>query len=288
MQRLALHNDQWVDASELSVSIHDAGFTQSATIVERIRAYNGKLFALSDHLDRWKHSATSLALHEFQDLKLIDLKFIEDRLHELLERNRHWVRDQVDFGALLVGTAGMDARPTLVLDLYPIDHNRVAEHIESGSSLWITDVEQPPAACWPRSIKVRSRLHYYLADRQAHQQHDGSLGVLLDQDGTVTETGIANVLLVEGESLVSPPLHQILPGVSLGIVRRLSRQCGIEFIESRILPSRLLAADEVLLTGTRCGVWFANSVNERRFTAGKVYRRLRAAFDQLICGKIEL
>lgn len=255
----------------------DLGFTQAATVVERIRAYGGQLFATDKHLERWHHSASVLHLHAIADPVRIQTK-----LDELLSRNQTWIDVQEEFGALLIGTPGVGSDPTLILDLYSIDRVGVDEQIASGSALWITDVQQPSNACWPRSIKVRSRLHYFLADQQAGVHQSGSLGVLLDQDGTVTETSIANLILVEDGDLIAPAGDQILPGVSLGIVRRLAEELGHRIRETRISPQRLCDADEVLLTGTRSGIWFANRINGQALASGPVYNRLRMAFDRLV------
>ncbi|KAA5540713.1 branched-chain amino acid aminotransferase [Roseiconus nitratireducens] len=278
--RWAWHSGSWRPSDQLSLSIQDAAVTQSATAVERIRAYGATLFQRDRHLQRWQRTITALNIQGLPSKdRLCEL------LDELIRRNRGWVDQNPSFGALLLASPGITGgdQPTLIADLYPINAAAMRDRMEHGSPVVVTSVQQPSPQCWPRDIKVRCRLHYYLADSAAAAAVPGALGILVDQDGSVTETGICNVLVVDRGALISPPADQILPGVSLQVVRELAAQLDVPFRESRITPDQLKQAAEVLLTGTSCGVWFANSVDAGPTrTAGPIYRRLRTAFDQLI------
>ena len=277
-QRLAFFNGSWIAPQQAVISVNDPAVTHAATAVERIRVYGEKPFQFDAHLDRWEKTTSTLAIEG-----LPGRTELEELVDRLLVRNRDWAKRQQNYGVLMFASAGVSAIPTLLIDLYPIDSKLHSKRIELGSPLVITNVQQPSSRCWPRDIKVRCRLHYYLAQQQATPWGCDSLGVLLDADGTITETAIANILVVENNTVVSPPLDQILPGVSLSVVRDLCQTEGLSWAEQRIRPARLKAADEVLLTGTSCGIWFANAVDHTRL-CGKtnVYRRLRDGFDRLI------
>ena len=82
-----------------------------------------------------------------------------------------------------------------------------------------------PRACWPPELKCRSRMHYYLADRQADARYPGSRALMLDVDGFVTETTTSNIVLFEKErGLVMPPRRKILPGITLSVRGRVGRR----------------------------------------------------------------
>lgn len=276
--RIAFHNDRWINANTATLSVLDPAVTQGVTAVERIRAYNGSLFQLDRHLHRWQRTINALTI---QGLPSSD--DLSARINELIGRNQHWITGQDAFGVVMFATPGLGGTPTLVIDLYSIDLQTIANRIEAGSPIVITDVVQPPNASWSRNIKVRSRLHYYLADRVAHQSNTAAIGILVDSDGTVTESGIANLLIVEDGQIVSPLPKQILTGVSLQVIKDLAEQAQLPWLEQRIAPQRVRAADEVLLTGTSCGIWFASSIDGSESLApGPVYKQLRSAFDQFV------
>lgn len=288
--RQAFQNGRWVDSDQLSLSVSDAGFTQSVTAVERLRAYGGKWFQLHRHLQRFASTASTLRIQG-----LPDQEELAKLMDELLSRNAAWLRKQSEligesaFGAVVFATPGSvadgnrSAEPTLVMDLHAIDAAACDDWIRNGSALVITSIQQPPPESWSRQAKVRCRLHYYLADCAASDQVTGANGILLDQDGTVTETSLSNVLIVESGTLICPEPAQILRGVSLQVVIELAECLDIPVRFERINPERVRKADEVLQTGTRCGVWFANSIDgSSKCPAGSVYLRLRAAFESLV------
>ena len=107
-----------------------------------------------------------------------------------------------------------------------------------------------PDACWPIRAKVRSRLHYHLADREADAAEPGARAVLLHLDGRVSETSTANVAVVRGGTITTPPPEDALPGVSLRHVRGLAESLGIAWECRSLGVADLAAASEILLTST--------------------------------------
>ncbi|EMI15619.1 aminotransferase class IV [Rhodopirellula maiorica SM1] len=256
----------WIPAHSMKLSIHDVGFRQGVTAVERMRTYGGHVFRLADHLERFDATTNFLAIH-----KLPDRAAMVDLVCELLARNREAIARQRDVGITIFATPGAvgSADPTLALHLNPLNHSLNQQRQTQGQSLVITDVVQPPAASWPRSIKVRNRLHYYRADmlaRSAIQKvssyaaNSDVIGVLVDDDGSVTETSIANVAIVEGQTIISPEPDQVLGGITQTVIEELAASESLTWKKERLSPDRFAAADEILCMGTDAGLWFANSV----------------------------
>jgi len=179
------------------------------------------------------------------------------------------------------GTPTSD-EPTLGLHLNRLNHEKIAKHRKLGQPLIISDVQQPATTCWPRSIKTRSRVHYYLADRFAEEHRPGSLGVLLDQDGSITETSTSNLAVVLNGKIHSPPAERVLSGVTQLMTEIIADDLGILWVKQPVQMDQLLMADEVLLMGTDGGIWFANSVSNQIISdglPGPTYERLRSEFD---------
>jgi branched-chain amino acid aminotransferase len=55
-------NGHFVPKEAASVSVFDHGFLYGDGIYETLRAYHGKLFLLSKHLSRLRHSAEAISL----------------------------------------------------------------------------------------------------------------------------------------------------------------------------------------------------------------------------------
>jgi branched-subunit amino acid aminotransferase/4-amino-4-deoxychorismate lyase len=94
-------------------------------------------------------------------------------------------------------------------------------------------------------------MHYYLADRQVSAKEPGARALLLDEDGLVTETSSANVLVFEpSRGLISPPLEKVLHGISLAVVEELARGQGVRTVYEDLSPEEASVAEEVMLAST--------------------------------------
>ena len=277
----------WVRRDTIQISIDDIGFRSGVTAVERLRTYGQKVFELDAHLVR-----LTATLRELRITGLPGQAEMANLVNELLERNTEWLESQAsrDCGITIIATPGESGsnEATFAMHVSVIDQERVKRFRTLGQPLRITGITQQPESTWSRKLKVRSRLHYYLADTLAKEIAADAVGVLIDDDGTVTETSIANVAMVLNGEIHSPVESQVLGGITQSVIERLANSNGVAWHHRRLSPQELRQADDVLLMGTENGLWFANRVDDREFSlAGMsdVFRALLAAFDDLTLGR---
>jgi branched-subunit amino acid aminotransferase/4-amino-4-deoxychorismate lyase len=214
---------------------------------------------------------------------------------QLIQKNRPLIDPEDDLGVTIFITPGNSATysavaarsgPTVCVHTQPLSFVHWADKYRTGDSLVVTDVVQVPAECWPRELKCRSRMHYYLADLKARQIQPGARALLLDENGLVTEASTANVVIyTASEGLISPPKEQILPGVSVAVLEELAKDVGIPFVHRELTVAQVASAAEVLLCSTSPCVWSATQLNGKQIGEGQpgpICRRLRAAWSQLV------
>jgi branched-subunit amino acid aminotransferase/4-amino-4-deoxychorismate lyase len=174
--------------------------------------------------------------------------------------------------------------PTLIVHPAEIDWRKLNHWYTWGQELCIAQSRNVPPQCWSPSIKTRARLQYYLADQAARRAAGEFSGaVLLDLQGNVTETSAANLILVEGHKLISPPLDSILYGISLQRTLRLGSQAGWQVNFEAISPARAEQADEILLCGSTGCLWPAARIGGRVFEAsprGSAFQALAGLWRQ--------
>jgi branched-subunit amino acid aminotransferase/4-amino-4-deoxychorismate lyase len=129
-------------------------------------------------------------------------------------------------------------------------------------------------------------MHYYLADRAAAASDPQARALLLDSRGFVAEATTANVLIYrEGEGLISPPLTNILHGITLLATLELARRLGIPAVERELTIDDVASADEVLLTSTTICILPVTRLNGRPIGSGLpgvVFSRLLAAWSEMV------
>jgi branched-chain amino acid aminotransferase len=285
----AFLNGVWIPASAAVVSVGDAGFVLGAAVAEQLRTFAGKLFHLDDHLARLAHSLEIVGV----DLGMTTQQLAETA-RELVARNHPLLEPGDDLGLSVFVTPGSyrtyeppgPARPTVCLHTYPLPFHLWAKKYREGQTLVTTGVEQVPPRCWPAGLKCRSRMHYYLADKEAAAVDPQARALLLDSQGFVTEASTANVLIYNvGEGLVAPPSTKILRGISQSVVMELAGRLGIRRTQRNLTTDDLAAADEVFLTSTPLCLLPVTAFNGRPIGAGrpgKVFDRLLAAWSEMV------
>jgi branched-subunit amino acid aminotransferase/4-amino-4-deoxychorismate lyase len=282
-------NGRMVPASAAHLAIYDAGVVQGATVAEQTRTFRHRPFRLNDHLDRLFR-----ALRQVR----IDIGLSPEELarisEEVLAHNARLVDPDDDLGLIQFVTAGeyatyagMSGRsprtgPTVCVHTFPLPFELWAAKMQTGAHLVTPSVRQVPAQCWSPQIKCRSRMHYYLAEREARLVDPEAYALLLDLDGNVTETNAANFLMVERGTIVSPPAEKTLPGISRAMVIDLAGKLGIPFVEGDIPVLRALSSEEVFLSSTPFCLMPVTRINGAVIADGKtgpVYRRLLEAWS---------
>jgi branched-chain amino acid aminotransferase len=286
---LAYLGGEWIPACDAAVSVGDAGFVLGATVAEQVRTFRGKLFRLDEHLARlWR------SLHVVEIEPEESMSKLSEVARELVAHNHVLLEPGDDLGLSIFVTPGVyptyvasaESRPTVCLHTYPLPFRLWAEKYRRGEALATCGIEQVSPRSWPRALKCRSRMHYYLADRQATLRESGARALLLDDEGFVTEASTANFLAFRAEEgLVSPPAEKILPGISLAVVGELAGGLGIELIYRDLQPQEVASADEVLLSSTPGCLLPVTRFNGRAIGDGcpsEVFRRLLEAWNELV------
>jgi len=290
-------NGDMVPASEAHLKIYDAGVVLGATVTEMVRTFHHRLFRLETHLDRLSRSL------RYVRFRLgLPMQELAESSRELVEHNAQLIGPEEELGLVLfvtageyptyAGSAGGNARttPTVCAHTFPLPFELWAEKMQQGAHLVTPSIRHVPPQCYDPNMKYRSRMHYYLADQEAHLVDPDASALLLDLDGNVTETGGANFLIVEDGSVVSPTLRNILPGISRQMVIELAAKLGVPFVERDFQVFNVINADEAFTATTPVCLMPVTRINGLAIGDGKpgpIYRRLLEAWSREVDLDIE-
>lgn len=285
-------NGKFIPASQAVIPVTDLGFVQGVTVAEQLRTFNGKLFRLDKHLDRLERSLAIVGV----DAGVTRAEFVR-LAEELVARNFPALPAGGDLGLSMFVTPGpygtfassgyiTHTGPTVGMHTYALPFHTWAGKYDTGESLVVTSIEQVPNTCWPAELKCRSRIHYYLADKEARTKEPGARALMVDQAGFATESSTANLLVYyQGEGLVSPPKEKILPGVTVAAIEELAKQLGIPFTYRDLRVNDIARADEAMLCSTSPCVWAVTRLNGKPIGSGKpgeVVAQLQQAWSNMV------
>ena len=233
---------------QAKVSVLDHGLLYGDGIFEGIRAYNGRVFRLKEHLDRLFCSAKAI---------LLTMPMTHAELTKAVVQTcrRNKVRD--GYIRLLVtrgvGTLGLNPyrckHPTVVIiagkiQLYP------PELYERGMAVVTVPTVRNLHSALNPAIKSLNYLNNILAKIEAINSGCEE-AVLLNAEGFVSECTGDNLFIVKEGQLMTPPLSAgALYGITRRVVMEIAEESGMKVSEPNLTRYDLFNADECFLTGT--------------------------------------
>lgn len=281
-----------IPASEAHLAIYDAGVVLGATVTEMVRTFRHQPFRLGDHVDRLYRSLRYTRM----DIGLDKGEF-QAICEELVEHNAGLLDADGELGLVVFVTAGEYATyagsaggaavmtPTVCAHTFPLPFEQWAEKMKTGTHVVTPAIRHVPPQCYDPKMKYRSRMHYFLAEKEAAQVDPQAMPLLLDLAGNVTETSGANFLIVENGTIVSPTLTNILPGISRATVIELAEELGIPFVERDFQVYNVINADEAFVSTTPyclMPVTRINGVPIADGRPGEIYGRLMDAWSEKV------
>lgn len=272
MDRLFLHNDDIRDTREHSASAGQVGLLNGWGVFSTLRVARGALFAFERHWVRMQRDAALMHV-PFPS----DPDWLHTRLLRLIEANR--AADATLRVAIVRNHGGPYEGPGLDRDFDLIAFT-------TGLTQWPESVSlalQPQArhaACEFSGVKILSWAHNLTLNERAHDRGFDEV-VLLNERGEVSECTSANIFVIQGNQVWTPPLSSgCLPGVTRAILLEEVRIPGLGIGEKVLMPADLERADGVFMTSTTRDALAVRSVENLVVRCGG--RELLAAIQQSI------
>jgi branched-chain amino acid aminotransferase len=287
-EMLTYIDGEYCPKSQAKISVFDHGLLYGDGVFEGIRAYNGVVFKLKEHIDRLYQSAHTMMLQ----IPLTKEQMIEAVL-ETLRKNKMkdaYIRLVVTRG---VGDLGLDPRkcpkPSIIIITGAILlHGDEAK--KKGITTLISWVKRHPVDATSHEIKSLNYLNSVMAKIEANMA-GADEAVCLDKSGFVSEGVGENIFIVKNGEILTPPVCSgALPGITAQVVRKLAAKLGHPVTESNITPYQLFNADEAFFTGTAAEIVPIREVNKRQIgngSPGPLTKQLIAAFENVVLDPAE-
>ncbi|MBN2455451.1 MAG: aminotransferase class IV [Sedimentisphaerales bacterium] len=239
---LAMIGDEIVPLGELQSVYLDRGTYFGDGVYEVIRSYDGKIFALDEHLKRF---ADSLAAIEITRLDIEQIRRHICKAFEAAEISNAKIYFHVTRGSSLRKHVwGPDIKPNFFLTITEL------EDCSQEKSQGIA-VSTHPDWRWKRcDIKSLNLLANVLARRDAEKKGCAE-AILVNDQGYITEGGGSAFFAIFGNYLQTSPLTvNILPSITRKYVLKAANSIGLEVVEQLFTPAQAGSADELFIAVT--------------------------------------
>ena len=285
-ERVAYVNGEILPESQASVSINDRGFLYGDAVFDTTRTFNGEIFRLEQHLDRFYESLRYMRIDSPVDkaeMKEITLKILDKNLEILPEGDDYWVSQRVSRGVR--GLPG-GMKPTIVIECFPLPLQERSEYYRDGIKMITSSIRRTA----PESLSPRAKMHNYInliqAELEVQSQDSRALALLLDVNGNLCEGHGANIFLVNKGVIYTPREQFVLAGISRQVTIELADNLGYEIKETDLDVFDAYTADEIFVTSTSfciCPVSMINGLQVKSKTVpGDVTLELQTAYSKLV------
>jgi branched-chain amino acid aminotransferase len=261
MHRFFLHNDEILEASARTLSAGQVGLLSGWGVFSTLRVNDGVPFEWQRHWERMKRDAAHVRV-PFPS----ESKWLEERVHRLIDANRAWNSTLRVY--VIRNRGGLYEGPGQTRDFDVIG--------------FTVDV-----VAWPESVKLdlaangRHAANEFAGTKyiswaenltRYERAHDAGFDevILLNERGEVSECTSANVFVVNGSRVWTPPLAAgCLAGVTRAVLLEEIAVPGLDIEEKTLTPDDLEIADEVLITSSTRGLLPAASIRGLQIPGGR-------------------
>jgi branched-chain amino acid aminotransferase len=275
-------NGKLVDKEKAVVSVFDHGLLYGDGVFEGIRAYHGRVFKLSEHLERLYDSAKAILLKIPASPEQLQREVLRTLAANHLDSG--YVRLVVTRGEGDLGLSPdhcLKATYFIIADkikLYP------EKYYQEGLDLVTVPTRRNVNEALSPKIKSLNYLNNIMAKIEASQR--GALeAVMLTQEGYVAECTGDNIFILRRGRLLTPPCYLgALEGVTRDVVMKLAKKMKMECVEEPFTRYDIYTSQEAFLTGTAAEVVPVVTMDGRPLGTGRpgpVTKRLISEFRRL-------
>ena len=258
---------KFYDEANAKISVFDHGLLYGDGIFEGIRAYNGRVFKLKEHIDRLFYSAKAILLN----IPLNHAEMMRAVVETCRESN---IRDGYIRLVVTRGPGGLGLNPNKCktpcviiiagkIQLYP------PEMYEKGMEIVTVATTRNSHNAVNPAIKSLNYLNNILAKIEANNAGCEE-AIMLNAQGFVAECTGDNLFILKEGQMFTPPLSAgALYGITRSTVIDLAGELGIKVSEPNLTRYDVFNADECFLTGTGAEVIPVVKLDARVIGTGK-------------------
>jgi len=230
-------------AADARIPVSDLGVQYGFGFFETLRVDGGTARYLDAHISRFSAAWRRLFPSPVPDLSWIEI------IRQVVAANG--LGGQVAAVKILATFGSRTAPPwdhQVVVSARPYTHRLAGKGADGLRLATYEAPRQTPLA----DFKTTNYLFYYLAGNWA-RENGADEALVLNPDGSVSETNSASILLIKGGTVRVPASSHVLPGVMQRAVCSVLTQWGYKVVNGKMMPGAFFEADMVLCTNALMG-----------------------------------
>jgi 2-isopropylmalate synthase len=268
----------WQDAN---VHILTHGFHYASVVFEGERAYDGKVFKLTEHNERFHQSANLLGFNIPFSITELD-----NITRELIQRNNltdAYVRPIAWCGPETLSVASHSCSVHVAIAAWEWHSYFSDENLfKHGLKLMWADWVRPSPSMAPVNAKAAGLYVIGSLSKNKAEQAGFHDALMLDYRGYIAECTGANFFMIKDGVIHTPIADCFLNGITRQTIIAIAKNNHIPVIERHIIPHEIADADEVFITGSAVEVAPIGQIDCYHFAVGTITQLIADAYKKLV------
>lgn len=273
----AYFNDEIVDLREKCIQLQDRSYTFGDGLYEVIRIIDGIPIFIDEHLKRLKSSA------DYFKIKIDELEEIKKKMSNLLKINKFYEGElyiQLSRGTDYFREHGIkDNESNLCILTIPLRDINYENWITGAEVVSYPDLRHGYCSHKTVNLFANVQAKSYAYERNAYE----AIMYRTDSFGRyITEGGSSNYFFVKNDTIFTPELDNILPGITREKAINLIQEMGEKVVQKRFYYKEINECNEVFLVSTVSKIMPVKKIDEYNFDVGLKTKVLKNKFNELI------
>ena len=275
------YNNELVDWQEVKLHVLSHGLHYGSFVFEGLRVYDGKIFKLEEHTDRFFYSAKRM------DIKI---PYSKDEINQAAKKivsvqnvQNGYVRPFAWRGSEMMAVSAQNTKIHVAIATWEwgtyFDPKLKLEGIKLNISKW----RRPAPNTIPWDTKASGLYMICTLSKHEAERQGYSDSLMLDHEGNVAEATGANIFFKDKNGDLHTPIpDSFLDGITRRTAIEIAKSKNINVNERKISPDELSNFVGCFLTGTAAEITPVSKISNHEYKVCNVILDLSESYDKLV------
>ena len=274
-------NNELVDWSNAKIHILSHGFHYASCVFEGLRVYDGQIFKLEKHTERFFHSANRLGFK--MPYSMSEINKACNSIVSVQKVQNGYVRPIAWRGSEQMAISAQKTKIHVAIATWEWGTYFDPKLLLKGITLSISNLRRPNPNSVPWDTKASGLYMICTLSKHEAERKGFTDALMLDHENNIAEATGANIFFkTKSEELHTPIPDSFLDGITRRCVIDIAKSKKIKVVERKIKPDEMKNFTGCFLTGTAAEVTPVSKIDEYSFTVCNVIKDLSESYQALV------
>ena len=275
------YNNELVDWQEVKLHVLSHGLHYGSCVFEGLRVYDGEIFKLEEHTDRFFYSAKTM------DIKI---PYSKDEINQATKKivsvqnvQNGYIRPFAWRGSEMMAVSAQNTKIHVAIATWEwgtyFDPKLKLEGIKLNISKW----RRPAPNTIPWDTKASGLYMICTLSKHEAERQGYADSLMLDHEGNVAEATGANIFFKDKNGDLHTPIpDSFLDGITRRTAIEIAKSKNINVNERKISPDELSNFVGCFLTGTAAEITPVSKISNHEYKVCNVILDLSESYDKLV------